>query len=109
MKQIYGKKTFIFLQLIFLFTSVQAQTIVKGSVTEKSSGWLLFGANITVKDKLVGTISDLEGNFELKTQMDPPFVLVVSSVGYAPQEFEITDAQTELKVELETTISSPRM
>ncbi len=83
-----------------LSLQLSAQTIIFGSIKDKEHNKPLFGANISIKDKLIGTISDLEGKFKLSTQLDPPFTLVISSVGYTPQEFEITDKGTELHVDM---------
>lgn len=85
---------------IVITLSAYSQTIIHGSVKDDEMDWPLFGVNITLKNKLIGTISDLEGNFSLETQEAPPFYLVVSSVGYTPQEFEITEKETELHVRL---------
>ncbi len=83
---------------IFLCIQVSAQSIIYGEIIDEDLDGPLFGVNVTIKDKLIGTISDLEGKFKLSTQLAPPFTLIVSSVGYASQEFEITQKETKLKV-----------
>jgi hypothetical protein len=37
---------------------VAQETMVSGSIRDKKSGETLIGVNITIKDKLAGTISD---------------------------------------------------
>ncbi|WP_255397133.1 TonB-dependent receptor [Reichenbachiella sp. 5M10] len=55
----------------------------------------LLGVSIVVKDKVVGTISGTDGNFNLAVKSDPPLVLVFSMVGYTSVEVEITEASVE--------------
>lgn len=94
------RRTFTLLFLMAFSFSSFSQSVIHGSVKDDQLDWPLFGVNISVKDKLIGTITDLEGNFELSTQLDPPFSIVVSCVGYASQEFEITKTETELQIRL---------
>ncbi len=88
--------------LVSLGTGVAlAQTTISGTVTDADTKETLVGVNILVKGKVIGTISDLSGNFTLNVAQAPPFTLVFSMVGYTPQEVEITDANTSnLKIQL---------
>lgn len=75
--------------------AVFAQTTsITGTVTDADNKETLVGVNIIVKGKVIGTITDLDGNFSLKVNQAPPFTLVFSMVGYAAIEVEITDANT---------------
>jgi outer membrane receptor protein involved in Fe transport len=78
-----------------------AQTKVSGTITDKESKEPLIGASIQVKGKVTGTVSDLDGKFEISTDAALPFTLVVSYTGYASQEVAVAAAQSNLKVELE--------
>ncbi|MEM9991711.1 MAG: TonB-dependent receptor, partial [Bacteroidota bacterium] len=60
----------------------------------------LIGANILVKGTGEGTITDFDGNFELKTSAALPFTLVISYTGYSPQEISVTDSNEKLVVKL---------
>ncbi len=77
-----------------------AQTLVMGRITDANTSEPLLGVNITVKGKMVGTISEYNGQFILSTQTEPPFTLIFSSVGYTPVERQITSSAQELDVEL---------
>jgi outer membrane receptor protein involved in Fe transport len=78
-----------------------AQTSISGTVTDADTKETLVGVNILVKGKVIGTITDLSGNFSLNVNQEPPFTLVFSMIGYSSQEIEITNAKTtNLKVEL---------
>jgi Outer membrane receptor proteins, mostly Fe transport len=81
--------------------SVFAQTTISGTVIDADTKETLVGVNIIVKGKVIGTISDLDGNFTLNVNQDPPFTLIFSMVGYTAQELEITNSNTSnLKIEL---------
>jgi iron complex outermembrane receptor protein len=90
---------------IFLVTSASAvysQTTISGKVSDTKSGETLAGVNIIVKGKVVGTVTDVNGNFSLKVTEAPPFALVISLVGYRSTEVSITNPTTSgLDVKLE--------
>lgn len=73
-------------------TAVYAQTTtVSGTVTEGGTKETLVGVNIVVKGKVVGTITDLNGNFTLRVNQAPPMTLIFSMVGFSSKEVEITE------------------
>lgn len=84
----------IILCISMSLAKAQSGTSISGKVLDEASGDPLIGVNIIVKGKVIGTITDTEGNFELNINDSPPLTLVVSSVGYQPKEIEITEAQT---------------
>jgi len=78
----------------FLFLAshlAHAQTTISGNVTEAETGEPLIGVNILVQDRVVGTISDVEGNFTLNVQLPPPLTILVSMVGFETQTITITE------------------
>lgn len=75
-------------------------TKVGGKVTDATTKDGLVGVSIQVKGKVIGTITDTQGNFELTTTTNPPFTLVVSSVGYETQEVAVSGNQTNIAVSL---------
>ena len=79
----------------------QNNLTVSGTVTEAASGDPLIGANVVVKDKVIGTVTDLQGNFSLNINENPPITLVVSSVGYGTQEIVVNESTTALDIALE--------
>ena len=92
--------------LVSLFTSqVFAQTTISGTITDADTKETLVGVNIMVKGKVIGTISDLSGKYNLNVNQAPPFTLVFSMIGYSNQEVEVTNVQSNLDIQLaETTI-----
>lgn len=77
-------------------TNLQAQstTTISGTITDAKSNETLVGVNVMVKGKVIGTITDFDGNFNLKVNQAPPLTLQISIIGYKNQEVEITNAST---------------
>ncbi|MEM7107030.1 MAG: TonB-dependent receptor [Bacteroidota bacterium] len=93
MKKIFTKVTMTFLGLCCSFGPGWAQgTTISGKVIDEAYNDPLAGVNIIVKGKVVGTISDPDGNFQLNVDQPPPFTLVFSFIGFETQEIEVTSA-----------------
>ncbi|WP_296705055.1 carboxypeptidase-like regulatory domain-containing protein [Algoriphagus sp.] len=90
----------VVLTLFFLVSigtlPVFAQTIVSGLVTDADTKETLVGVNILVKGKVIGTITDLDGNFSLNVNQPFPFILVFSMVGYQTIELKLDSAPSEV-------------
>ena len=86
-----------------LGTVAFSQTFVRGVITDNSTEETLIGASIIIKDHtpVVGTISNIEGQFELKTPLDPPFMLKVELLGYQSKEVSVIQENSELIIQLE--------
>ncbi len=84
----------------FFVFNAYGQTNISGKVTESATGEPLAGVNILVKGKVVGTITDVNGNFKLSINDNPPFTLVVSYIGYATQEVAVSNAATTIDIKL---------
>ena len=94
----FTKMSFGLILMAISFSSL-AQTTVSGEVTDES-GEGLIGVNVLVEGTVLGTISDINGNFSLTVRSAPPFTLVVSYVGYETQKFEITSSSDQINVQL---------
>ncbi|MCY7358075.1 MAG: carboxypeptidase-like regulatory domain-containing protein, partial [Rudanella sp.] len=86
--------------LCLLTVSAFAQTKVEGKVTDATSKESLAGVSVSVKNKVVGTITDKNGNFSFNTNTTPPFQLVVSSVGFQTQEVTVNNSSLNLNIVL---------
>lgn len=87
--------------LIFCSLTSFGQTVISGTVTDAGNSEPLAGVSIVVKGKVIGTITNANGEFKLDVKENPPLTLVFSFVGYVTQEVQITDASTSgLKVSL---------
>lgn len=69
-------------------TMAQNQITVKGTVTDDFGS--LAGVNIIVKGTLKGTVSNLNGAYEITTNSGA--VLIYSYVGYSTQEIQVTES-----------------
>jgi iron complex outermembrane receptor protein len=95
MKNLYRWSLLSLILLMMGSVNVLAQgTTISGSVKD-AAGAPLPGVNIVVKGTVAGTISDVQGNYNLTVTQDPPFILSFSFVGYQTQEVEITGAGTK--------------
>ncbi|WP_025765209.1 TonB-dependent receptor domain-containing protein [Dyadobacter tibetensis] len=91
------------MSLLFIISglAVQAQFSLSGTVTDAATNSPLVGVSLQVKGKVIGTITDQEGKFSFSTTTAPPYTLVISSVGYATQEQEISPGQTNVNISME--------
>ncbi len=81
----------LFIGLIAPITLLQAQEItIKGGVCD-NQGEVLPGVSVVVKGTTHGTITDIDGNFELV--VTPGTTLVFTYVGFLPHEIKITNQE----------------
>ena len=75
--------------------SAYAQTTVKGKITSES-GEPLIGATVAVKNSTDGTVTDIDGNYSLKTKktLTQKDLLVFSYVGYKTLEVPVNGKKT---------------
>ena len=70
---------------------------VKGTVVDRN-GQPIIGASVMVKDSSTGTVTDLDGNFELNNIEDGT-VLTVSYIGYVTQTFRASSKPVNITLE----------
>ena len=99
------KKFTLFVLGLLLSTTVFAQSGITGTVVEQSTAMPIPGANVKVVGYNIGAITDFDGNFSLELDLQPPFTIEVSTMGYATQSIEITDLTVPIQVELKETVS----
>jgi iron complex outermembrane recepter protein len=92
-------KRILLLFLLILSVKISAQnSTLKGTVIDAVTKEPIAGANITIKGKLTGTITDSKGNFTLNTSIKPPLELIISSLGFQKQEIQVTSADNPVSV-----------
>ena len=85
MKRDYLWKAFLILLMGCLdWAEGFAQQISINGIVKDTSGEPIIGANVIVKGTTNGTITDLDGNFQLSA--DPDVTIIVSYVGFQTQE-----------------------
>ncbi|WP_020600183.1 SusC/RagA family TonB-linked outer membrane protein [Spirosoma panaciterrae] len=76
-----------------------AKVTISGKITALEDGDVLVGATVTEKGTTNGSTSDASGNFRINVA--PNATLVVSFIGYAPQELAVGN-RSQLNVALKT-------
>lgn len=76
-----------------------SQTL-KGKVTDEATGEALIGASVQVKGGTLGTVTDFDGDYELRVE-GLPVTLTISYLGYTSKDVEVTD-QKSLNISLES-------
>ncbi len=85
------KNHFLLIILLTFFVQITfAQINVKGVLTDYNSGEPLIGASVRVESSDAGTITDLDGKFELSVPSKNS-VLVFSYIGYVTQKTVVGD------------------
>jgi outer membrane receptor protein involved in Fe transport len=78
---------------VILISSVMlwAQSSQISGTVKDDTGEPLVGVNIIVVGTILGTVSDLDGNFSFTVKEDFPITIRISMVGYTSQEIEVTE------------------
>jgi len=95
------RKRNILLLLVALISagSLFAQNIrVQGVITDKKTGETLIGTTVTQKGTSNGTITSVTGEFTISVPQNS--VLMVSYIGYLPQEVKVVDG-SKLSIQLD--------
>ena len=89
---------FTLIGLLFC-SALSAQVTLRGKIVDANNGDELIGASVLVKGTTTGTVTDIDGSWEL-TVSGLPSILQFSYIGYAPTEVEVTDAGQNLTIKL---------
>jgi outer membrane receptor protein involved in Fe transport len=88
----------LFLSLFFCSLTF-AQNSISGIVTD-SNNQPIPGANIKIVGETAGSITDIDGKFTLNSSKKPPFVIIVTSVGYGSQRVAVSSNNQKVTVKL---------
>ncbi len=79
--------------MLLMPMSFFAQSTVSGIITERDTGMPIPGANIVIRGTTTGTTTNFDGEYTLEgVNLDD--VIVISYVGFAPQEIPYTGQET---------------
>ena len=81
----------IFMMLFCVFS--YAQTTVTGSITDRNSQ-PLSGATVVIVGTSTGVVADFDGNYSITSDMDTPFTIEASSVGFRAMSAEVSSSST---------------
>jgi len=95
------KKVLLLAFLIPLFAKAQlnGSLILSGRVVGESHEGI-GSASVSIKGTSAGTITDSTGKFSLVINQKFPFTMVISSIGFSPQEIEIRNGNSKLAIQL---------
>ncbi|WP_066222345.1 TonB-dependent receptor [Formosa haliotis] len=88
-------KNIFSLLLLFVCGVTFSQTTITGTVADDSTQPIP-GANIIIEGTSTGTVTDFDGHFTLSTDLNPPFKVIVSSVGFDSTSAMVTTNNQEL-------------
>ena len=100
---VYLKIYSIFFLVVFFLLShdnLNGQITISGVVVDEKTNEELIGAAVILKGTSIGTVTDPEGKFEISVQKPLPFTLVVSYLGYIPQEYLVKSSKKKLIIKL---------
>ena len=89
----------IIINTLFIF-SCYSQTTLNGSIKDKETGEDLIGATIKIKGTSTGCVTDINGDFILKTELPLPLDLEVSYMGYELYNITVKSSTDKLKIKL---------
>ncbi len=73
---------------------------ISGNVRNASSKEVVPAVSVVVKGTKGGTFTDDKGDFKLSTSKQTPFILVITSIGFEPQEVNVSDASSFVQVDV---------
>ena len=97
------KKRHLHFSLFLLFfglSSVLQATVIKGVVTDKTTKEPLIGATVQLVSTSQATLTNIDGEFELKTPQKGTYTIEVRYLGYLPEVQEIELANRSLALEI---------
>ena len=86
--------------LIFCFQLVYSQTL-RGKVVDKNSGDGIAFAEIFCLETQIGTVSDVDGNWELENQFDFQITLLVKAIEFDKKLINVENKEKDLVIKLE--------
>lgn len=97
-----GLSAFLCLAMCIFTCNIYGQGTINGTVTDDNTGETLIGATVILKGTTTGTTSDIDGNFSLEVNQNPPLTLVVNFLGYIAKDVTVNSFSEKVKVSLST-------
>jgi outer membrane receptor protein involved in Fe transport len=73
----------IFLLFLVFAVAISQKNTIKGQIIDKKTGKPVYLANVSVKGKLIGAATDIDGYFVIENiKAEPPFTLEIHCIGY---------------------------
>lgn len=94
------RRILFFVQFFLLCGIVANAQTISGTIRDGKTNETVIGAVVSVKGSNTGTTTDIDGKFELPVEQNPPFIIVISIVGYESQEVNVSSLDKPLSVKL---------
>ncbi|HLX11889.1 MAG TPA: TonB-dependent receptor [Bacteroidota bacterium] len=92
--------------LVVLFASIvvgqPGKAVIKGTITDKSTGEPLIGVNVSVKGTYKGAVTDVEGKFVINDVGPGSYTVQISYIGYKQAEYASLNVTANQVVNLDT-------
>ena len=85
----------------FLVVDFMSQTTIKGVINDGETNEELIGATVKIVNSTFGCVTDFNGEFTIKTNLELPFSIEISYIGYELKVVDILDNRF-LKLKLES-------
>jgi outer membrane receptor protein involved in Fe transport len=95
-----GKLVLLVVLWVGFVANGQAQNVIKGKISDKQTGETLIGASVVIEGTTEGTITDIDGNFQISTERSLPIKLVISFLGYEKITYEVTNWDQKVNVKV---------
>ena len=96
----YLLKLSLWFVAVIISSSLFAQSVtISGNVRDITDKSLLPAVSVTIKGSGIGTFTNERGEFRLTTSQRFPLTLVISSIGFAPQEVVVNDPSQPVHVQ----------
>ena len=95
----------VLVAVLFSVTGFGQAVTITGNVRSGSTKEPVPAVSVTVKGGAAGTFTDSKGNFKLVTSQQPPFTLVISSVGFESREVAVSASGAIPTIDLSTASS----
>ena len=94
------KIIFVALYMLPLVVPLFAQTTIQGNVNDANNQPLI-GANVLIQNTLIGTVTDLDGNFFFENITESELTLEISYLGYETQIIPVETKNPTISITLQ--------
>lgn len=101
-RMITRKATSLTLLFVLFGLGSYSQGTILGTISSDDTGETLIGASVVIKGTTTGTTTDIDGNFSLDVNQNPPIILIINFMGYSAQEVTVNSFDEKVKLALGT-------
>jgi outer membrane receptor protein involved in Fe transport len=84
----------------FSLFSLAQNTTVSGTIRNSQTKELLPAVSLIIKGTNEGGFTNEKGEFRITTSQKPPFIIQITSIGYDQQDFQVTESNPAIAIDL---------